>query len=152
MCALGSEGFREIAGYVFLGWYVLNLDRSSLDVVLFEVVFDVNEFSAFGWSPVLGDEYCGLFLRAVGSVGFRACERRRGGSEVSVLGVLPPWLPSIRLHTWSRRPRIALPSFSLWGRRLTCALLLSWSGVRGHWRNLSRFMCGSWDGRSVCLP
>ena len=62
LCALGSEGFREVVGYVVLGWYVLNLDRSSLYVVLYEVVFDVNEFSGFGWSRVLGDEDCGLVV------------------------------------------------------------------------------------------
>ena len=59
---LGSKGFCKIVGYVFLGLYVLNFDRSSLYVVLYGVVFDVNEFSAFSWSRVLGDEDCGFFV------------------------------------------------------------------------------------------
>ena len=79
MCSLGAEGFREV-GYVPLGQYVLNLDRSSLYVVLYEVVFDVNKFSAFGWSRVWGDDDCCLVVneQGVGWVsGMCASTRRR---------------------------------------------------------------------------
>ena len=72
MCSLGAEGFREVVVYVFLGRYVLNLDRSSLYVVLREVVFEVNGFLAFGWSRVLGDEDCGLVVYGHGGwLGFQ---------------------------------------------------------------------------------
>ena len=82
LCAWGSEGFRDVVGYVFLGWYVLNLDRSSLYVVLYEVVFDVNEFSAFGGSRVLGDEDCGLVVYEKGGwLGFRRVGIDEGAAE-----------------------------------------------------------------------
>lgn len=57
MCAFGSEGFCEVAGWIDFRCYVLDLDSSSSDVVLYEVVFDVDEFPAFGRSIVLCYKY-----------------------------------------------------------------------------------------------
>ena len=99
MCALGSEGFREVVGYVFVRWNVLILDRSSLYLVLYEVVFDVNEFSTFRRSRVLSDEDCGLVVYEQGVGWVPACGQRWGGDGASVRVVLPPWLQRIRLHT-----------------------------------------------------
>lgn len=30
-------------------WGMMDLDGSSVDVILYEVVLDVNKFAAFGW-------------------------------------------------------------------------------------------------------
>ena len=82
LCALGSEGFCEVVGYVFLRWYVLKLDRFSMYVLLYVVVFDVIELSVFGGSRVLGDEDCGFVVykqEGVGSVSgvWESTRRRR---------------------------------------------------------------------------
>ena len=53
---MGSEWLGEVVGEVFVGRDMFDVDGSSLDVIVDEVVFDVNEFSAFGGRRVLGDK------------------------------------------------------------------------------------------------
>ena len=53
---MGYEWFGEVIGKVFVGRDMLDVDGSSLDEIVDEVVFDVNEFSAFGGRRVLGDK------------------------------------------------------------------------------------------------
>ena len=62
MCALGSEWFVEVVGEVLVGRDMFGVDGFSLDVIVDVVVFEVNEFSAFGGRRVLGDKDSSLVV------------------------------------------------------------------------------------------
>ena len=53
---MGPEWFGEAVGEVFVGSDMFDVNGSSSDVIVDEVVFDVNEVSAFGGRRVLGDK------------------------------------------------------------------------------------------------
>lgn len=51
---MGAYGLGEVIGEVFDGGDVLDVDGSSFDVIVNEVVFDVNKISAFDGRRIPG--------------------------------------------------------------------------------------------------
>ena len=69
---MGSEWFGEVVGEVFVERDIFDVYGSSLDVIVDEVVFDVNEFSAFGGRRVSGEKDGSLIVYEERSrLGFR---------------------------------------------------------------------------------